>query len=69
MRTPEDIEKLISIRDMIDLNESYIINLKESLYYNLFSTESHRQQDIANKEAVRNRLINYYNNQLNKMKL
>ena len=60
-------EKCADILDLIEYAERRHENLKEQTFYNVFGTESKREEKSKQQIAVINRLKKYYLNQQKKI--
>jgi len=65
----DDLDKLERIADMLNWNQQKMNGIVTNPFYKLFGRPKHYRHSEWFNQAVRTRLINYYNNQLNKMKL
>jgi len=66
----DDLDKLERIADMLKWNQQKIDGVEmPNGFYELFGRPKHYRHHKPFNLAVRARLINYYNNQLDKMKL
>jgi len=65
----DDLDKLERIADMLKWNQQKMESKATNPFYKLFGFPKHYRHSEWFNLAVRVRLINYYNNQLDKMKL
>ena len=67
-----NLQKLINISELMDYCDVRIHSLHESLAYythfDMYIQIKDIAKDIANKKLAKQRLIQYYNNTLNKLK-